>query len=595
MPPAKTAAASKRPLLDADYYRQLLRDGYVEEDKKIRFEGLLAELIKCEQLAKQLDGDLDKWFSKIDKKKTTESGLNICCMFKRTTGCEETLWNVHREVAHRYEFLKMAQSPLENRMLYTEGSDSKPFDKNLDRLMDFVKNVDQSSLRGFTATALAERCRKDKWESIFFDPDQILTYLSTHGGNNRRTRWDLTHNKGKTRDRPNTQPGKCGYSSNHICDEDKNTADFGRYDGKSGTFVEWGRVDEKAMTPYKQCIRTIVDREKVAYDSKCVRDRMKNMTKDKKKRDAVGDRFALSSQPKGKRCAGPAAAARLVLKIATDAEGGAKCNRYAAQNIQRFEDEWATLVRLAQSWRFHGCLNTVWTVVRMLSDSGCMVFSMPGSVYKPMASQHHRRLDDNVSYADPELTKLILECGLTDHDCIGSRTVNGAVCKVFKREEMEYILKPFAFIFDCETAMLRLTSATDFLNVDVKLFIRVRNILAQVTRGCGFEPPEEMGRRMNNPTDVFFGNHELHPLMKLEINFELLGSKRIHRRATLQELQDKNFPSLYKTILFASKQIEGGPFVIHNGTTFYAKYPDRDWALVERVGNEIVLDCVDEE
>jgi hypothetical protein len=595
MPPAKSGGGRK--LLDAAYYKELKEYGGVKDNRKVDFDASLVELGQWEERGANLRRKLDEWFSKIDKDaSTSEAAINIRRMFQRSTGCEETFWSVQCELAHRLEFLKMAQEPLENRMLFTEDVPDKPFDSNLDRLMDFVKAEGETSLLGFSAVQLAARCNKDRWDTNYFDPDKIWTYLSTYGGSNRRTRWDIGHNSDRKRDRPNGQPGRSRYSSNNLCVSDKNTQSYGRYDKNTGEFVPWRGVDVAAMYPFKGCVRTLVELEQVAYESKSLRDRLKYMTKGQTKRGPVEKRLnAHSYQPKAKAVK---AAKELVLEHPTGAEGGVKYNRCAVQNIQRFESEWGTLVRLAQSWRFPGCLNTVWTLVRMLSATGCMVFSMPGSVYKP-ALGHHRRLDDNVSYADPELTKLILEDGLTDEHFTGIRAVNGACCRVFsnakmKREGGEYILKPFAFIFDCETAMLRLTSATDFLNTDVKLFIRVRNILSQVTRGCGFDLPEEMRKRMNNPTDMFFGNHELHPLMKLEINFELLGSKRIHRRATLQELHDESFPSLYKTIIFASKQIEGGPFVIHNGATFYAKYPDRDWVLVEPVGNEIVLHYVDE-
>ena len=607
MPPTQSAAGKARKVRDVDYFQQQLEQlNELGEGNTIEFEADLKIFTTLQSEFVTLDKELKGFFSQIQQENPGPFGKATVFMFKNTCGGEKNVWSFQREVAHRLEFLRMAQDSASNRMLFTEGCKAQPFDENLDRLMDFVilTGNGEQSLRGVSTEDLKLRCKKDKWETNFFNPDEIFDYVCNHGGDNRRTQWKPSVDNAS--DRPNPQAGRSKYCSNGIKPDDRGTSAFGRYDKHLSEFVPWEKVDSRAVRPYRACVKTLVNHEMLSYERTLLRDKLGNAVA-KRKRPTDRDRALCANPPHprassfiaSQRANNHASVHQRALDTVPDAQGHAKCNRYFAQNIRRFQQEWETLVCLGQSSRFPRCLNMIWTLTRMLKDSACMVFSMPGAVYRPVTDQH-RRLDDNVSYADPELTKLILDHSVTDADFLEHRTFNGAVCKVFQNEQMKreglvYTMKPFAFIFDCETAMLRLTSARNLYNVDVGLFYSLRNILAQIARGCGLASAEEMVRRMDDPVDPFFGDQPLAPLMKfeLEINVESLGVKWIHRRATLQELNDEGFP--YKTDIFASKQIEDGPLVLHDGTTFYAKYPERDFLRLEPDGGMIVLDWVGEE
>ena len=596
MPPTKSAAEPRRKERNASFFLQCLRNGLVTKHKEVDFEANLKVLFEMEEQASELEAKMKTILSK--------AGGRVRNMFKRTTGGEETLWSIHREIVHRIEFLKVAQAPKNDRMLFTggDGSEGEPFDQNLDKLMDFVMHTGETSLKGISVEDFKARCDRDKW-GIYMDAESIFTYLCDIGGTNRRTRWDLKHTRDKERERPNPQPGRSKYASNRIEDHEKNTSVFGRYDKDLDKFVPWTQVDPEAMRPFQECVSLLVRHETLASDDiKRMKDSLQHKlikTADKKRvsdKDRVydesrGNRGEASFPFPTKRSCGADAIVQRAVNTAPDPQRVEAFNRFHALNIQRFQQEWSTVQHLAYSWGFHACLNMICSFIRNLKDTECMVFSMPGSTYKPVTDQH-RRLDDHVSYASPLLTKLICEYGLTDQDVVGHRTVGGSVCKLLHNDKMkeeglpEYVLKPFAFIFDCERATLRLTSATDFFNTNSRLFIGVRDILAQAMRAISC-PIDELYENMKDPTHHFFGEHKLHPIMTLEFDVRNLEATWLTRRASLQEMQEPDFP--FKSRIFAFARLEEGVSAMHDGNRFYVKYPGRGWALANPDGSDIEL------
>jgi hypothetical protein len=584
MPPTKSAAEPRNAERNAAYYTECLKSGLVIKHRETDFEANLKLLVDMEQLASELEAEMETILSKAEGR--------VRDMFKRATGGEETLWSIHREIAHRLEFLKVAQAPRKNRMLFTGGEDSKnePFDHNLDKLMDFVMHTGETSLSGISVEDFKARCNRDKW-SIYMDAESIFTYMCDMGGTNRRTRWDLKHAPDKERERPNPQPGRSTYASNRISDHEKNTSVFGRYDKTLGRFVPWTRVDPQAMRPFQECVALLVRHETLASDDiKRMRDRLGNslVKAADKKRVSDKDRLYDESRTNGagasfpfptKRNCGSDAIVQRAVNTAPDSQRVEAFNRFHALNIQRFQQEWSTFQHLSYAWGFDTCLQIGWTIVRELKDSECLVFSMPGSTYKPVTEQH-RRLDDHVSYASPLLTKLITQYGLTDQDVVGHRTVGGSVCKILQNEKMkeegipEYVLKPFAFIWDCKCALIRLTSATDFFNTNSAKFIRVRDILATVMRAVSC-PIDELYEKMKDPAHHFFGERVVHPLVKPKFDVDELQATWVRRRASIQEMQEPDFP--FKTRIFAFAWLEDGMSAMHDGKSFYVRYPGHGW------------------
>ena len=139
MPPTQSAAGKARKVRDVDYFQQQLKQlKELGEGNTIEFEADLKIFTTLQSEFVTLDKELKGFFSQIQQDNPGPFGKETVFMFKSTCGGEKNVWSFQREVAHRLEFLRMAQDSASNRMLFTEGCNAQPFDENLDKLMDFV-------------------------------------------------------------------------------------------------------------------------------------------------------------------------------------------------------------------------------------------------------------------------------------------------------------------------------------------------------------------------------------------------------------------------------------------------------------------------
>ena len=588
---SRAATSTKKSAKEANdyaHFEKKLIDGEVDESKQLKYKKLLEEFKNYEdQMSRPENMFLAKFDSILATLKPEDvKGFEVQKMFKCYTGSEATMWNIHREVEHRIEFLKRAQQPLDHTRLFIGGADGHPHDRNLDRLMDFILLADEKLDSLQTTDAVRSRCSYHHMDA-YLNPEEIFKYVTTMGGTNRRTRWTFKDNKEPEKQRLNPQAGRSGYSSDRIIQEEMNTTTFGRFDRSSRAFVDWDKVNEDAMSPFKDCVSLLVRETRwTAFYKKHLKDALRNLCSSPEKRVCDKDR-ALT---RGNRHAvGPKrhAPAKAALLTAPDTQTRNVCTRIFEQNMKRFQEEWENLMTLSIGWQFPNCLNLVWSILELLSDSMCLVFSRPDMPYSASSTSRYRRLDDMVSYADPELTKLITEYELSDQEedsCTAHCDVGGSVHRMLLNQQMKdanlpaYKLQPFSFVYDCKRSLLLLASAHDFFYTNPDLFFKVRSMLATVSREC-LCSSDEMVQRMNDPEDSFFGCQDIHALIGLEFNLEEIDGEWIHRRASLQELQQTDFP--FKTSIFAEQVRDNGIHFIHDGRSFYTKWPGEKWNLAE--------------
>lgn len=572
------------------YFKGKLDRGEVDEHKKPKYEKLLSEFKAYDDLMSNPDKKfVAKFKSILATLKWDNSwelkGKRVEKMFKCSTGSEANFWNIHREVEHRIEFLKRAQQPLDQTRLFIGGADGHAHDMNLNRLMDFILHEDETLESFHTTEAVRSRCSYDHM-AAYLDPEVIFDYVTTMGGRNRRTRWSFSHKKHENRLNP--QAGRSGYCSDMIIQADLNTDKFGRFDKDSKAFVEWEKVEKDNMLPFMECVDLVVrETTWVAFHKKHLKDSLRNLcTAEKRSCDPDralirGNRVFLNQDVVRKR----ACSTKAALLAAPDCQTRDVCTRIFEQNMKRFQEEWENLMALSIGWQFPKCLNLVWSIFELLSDSMCLVFSRPEMPYSTSSTSHYRRLDDKVSYADPTLTELITKYGLTDQEDAsrGSHCeVGGAVHRVLQNQQMKdanlpaYKLQPFSFVYDCNRSLLLLCSPRDFFYTNPDLFFQVRSLLATVSREC-LCSSDDLVQRMNDPEDSFFGDHEIHALIGLEFNLEEVGGEWMHRRASLQELQEDDFP--FKTSIFAEQLRANGVHFIHDGRCFYTRWPGEKWQL----------------
>ena len=595
--PKKPAVGPTRTVRTAAYFKAQ-KVGNPKLVNNTEFDTGLLKLEELESAVPQLDYEFQKRFNDT----LLENHLigndakikEVNRMFKNTGGNKDSnIWNLNREFAHRLEFLSRGMNPDSNNIFEIGGGNSGGHDSNLDRLMDFVLLEGQESLENLEMDDFKKRCEKSNWNR-YFDPDVIYTYLTTTGGRNRRIKWDQC-NSGGGKPRSQGQAGRSGYASNLLIESQRNTKDFGRWNGRE--FVSWDPINREIFAMFRGCVEVFVKREITKIDQKAFRDKLGNMLpKGKGARRADGDAVLCSKhkdtlvsqfQTTKRQATTPLIGALRATSQEQTKDTQAACQAILENNVQIIHQDWELLISLCTSLTFCVTTNAVHDIIRMLMNSMCMVFSTSdqnGRECYNTSIECYRRLDDSISFADVELTRLINDYGLTDQDYVGSMQVKGSNYKRFHNQAMkdaglpEYRLQPYCFVFECETTILRFCSAHDLHNTDYRMFLRLRNVLAGIRSGCTGGSVEELQARMEDPHDEFFGTQPLRPLL----GHHFVPERRcrwLHRRASLQEMQEDSFP--YKNCIFRSNALTASTTLVTDGHTLFKKTPRKEWKAIE--------------
>jgi len=573
--------------------------------KKDKARESIQNLKFIEDTRKALDAEWKELFNKICQTEGIIEKEEIERRFRCIIGKAGTKqlgpshWTASDEFWHRMNFLKRANGA--QHKLHFGHVGGVDFDTNLDKHYDFIlRPEDNGTLKALTYDELLGtegRLNFNKVESIM-NADDVFEYVCS-GRVQRRTFWckankvEEYEEKRVLRDEKGNPTGKGrdiqakanSYASIDLHEADRNTTDFGWHEYYSNTFEPWVPVHSSDLEPFRPVLKLLSKFVRLSNEKKVWGDRTSRSVSTPNQRPSDPDRkWALSQSsfhPIAKKSCSVNVAA---LTAGLTVQHQQICNRISEIKFKYFTDSWDCLVRLS-GLGLPKCMNSVWNITRSLHNSNAVVFRDPDNcLYDAKSTAKYRSLDDHLSYADDRLISLVLEYGLCDAD---AETIDPITdCKVFMSESMRkdhatsYSLPPYAFVFNTQTHLLKLVSASTLFRHYRQLYYEVETIITELS-SCMPYSMEEVSRRRGDPDDPIYGDEPLHPLILPFVNFhhevsDLRFRNRRFKRASFEDTLDKTFPFPTRIFVDAIFPVDSLR-IVSDGRDIFAYYPGIGW------------------